>query len=89
MGLVSEAAGGTLILDRVDQLSKEGQRVLLRIVEGKLRPVGSAEERPVDLRIIATCRSATGLSSAAARPTSKPLTRKWTLLPNFEAWPVR
>src|SRR5207247_1173978 len=61
MGLVSEAAGGTLILDRVDQLSKDSQRVLLRSVEGKLRPVGSAEERPIDLRIIATCRSAEGL----------------------------
>ena len=56
-GQVAQAARGTLVLDRVDQLSRDGQQVLLRIVEGKLRPVGSAEEKPVDLRIIATCAS--------------------------------
>jgi tetratricopeptide (TPR) repeat protein len=60
-GQVAEAAGGTLILDRVDLLSKDGQQVLLRIVDGKLRPVGSAEERPVDLRIIVTCGTVDGL----------------------------
>jgi len=60
-GQVAAAAGGTLILDRVDQLSRDGQRVLLRIVEGKLRSVGSAEERPIDVRIVATCRSTEGL----------------------------
>lgn len=57
-GQVESAAGGTLVLDRVDDLSRVGQRVLLGIVDGKLRPVGSAREHPVDLRIIATCRSA-------------------------------
>ena len=60
-GLVVQAAGGTLVLDRVDLLSRPGQQVLLRIVEGKLRPVGSAEERQVDFRIVATCSSPDGL----------------------------
>jgi tetratricopeptide (TPR) repeat protein len=61
IGQVAQASGGTLVLDRVDLLSRDGQQVLLRIVDGKLRPVGSAEERPVDLRIIATCASVEGL----------------------------
>lgn len=60
-GLVAQARGGTLILDRVDELSRDGQQVLLRIVDGKIRPVGSAVERPVDLRVIATARDAGGL----------------------------
>lgn len=60
-GQVAGADGGTLVLDRVDQLSPEGQQVLLRIVEGKIRPVGTSVERDVDLRIIATGKGTSGL----------------------------
>jgi tetratricopeptide (TPR) repeat protein len=60
-GQVAAADEGTLVLDRVDLLSKKDQFILLRIVEGRLRPVGSAEERPIDLRLIATCACAESL----------------------------
>lgn len=57
-GYVGQAEGGTLVLDRVDELSPEHQRVLPRILDGWVRPVGGAEERKADVRIVATCRSA-------------------------------
>jgi tetratricopeptide (TPR) repeat protein len=57
-GYVGQAEGGTLVLDRVDELPPEHQRVLPRILDGWVRPVGGAEERRVDVRIVATCRSA-------------------------------
>ncbi len=61
LGQVARAQGGTIVFDRVDQLSREGQLVLLRIVDGKIRPVGAAGESAVDVRVIATCRNADGL----------------------------
>lgn len=56
-GYVGQAEGGTLVLDRLDELSPEGQRVLPRILDGWVRPVGSPEERKINVRIVATCRS--------------------------------
>lgn len=56
-GYVGQAEGGTLVLDRLDELPPEGQRVLPRILDGWVRPVGSPEERKIDVRIVATCRS--------------------------------
>jgi len=41
----------------VDELSPENQRVLPRILDGWVRPVGGSEERKADVRIVATCRS--------------------------------
>jgi len=56
-GLVRKAAGGTLILDRVDELEVDAQRVLIPIVDGRIRGVGSAVEERVDIRVIAVCRN--------------------------------
>ncbi|HYE97723.1 MAG TPA: sigma 54-interacting transcriptional regulator, partial [Planctomycetota bacterium] len=57
-GYARRAAGGTLILDRVDELSADDQRFLIPVVEGRVRAVGSAVEEKIDCRIIATCRDA-------------------------------
>lgn len=55
-GLVRKAAGGTLILDRVDELDVEAQRVLIPVVDGLLRAVGSELVERVDIRVMAVCR---------------------------------
>jgi transcriptional regulator with AAA-type ATPase domain/Tfp pilus assembly protein PilF len=56
LGYARQAAGGTLVLDRVDELSPEAQRSLVPIVEGRVRAVGSAFEDRVDARIVAVVR---------------------------------
>ncbi len=63
-GLVRGAEGGTLVFDRVDELSPADQRALLRIVQRRIRPVGSPTEEVVDVRVIATCRKAEHLVPA-------------------------
>jgi tetratricopeptide (TPR) repeat protein len=55
-GLVRKAAGGTLILDRVDELDVDAQRVLIPIVDGRVRAVGSEVEERLDYRVLAVCR---------------------------------
>lgn len=53
-GVFSEANGGTVFLDEVGNLSYEVQKQLLRALqEQKIRPVGSASDINVDVRIIA------------------------------------
>lgn len=53
-GLFEEADGGSLLLDEVGELSMAAQVALLRVLEERrVRRVGSAEERSVDVRIIA------------------------------------
>lgn len=54
IGAARRAHGGTLILDRLDDLSAESQRVLVPVLEGRIRPVGSEVEHRVDVRIVAT-----------------------------------
>ena len=53
-GVFEEANGGTVFLDEVGNLSYEVQKQLLRALqEQKVRPVGSASDVKVDVRIIA------------------------------------
>src|SRR5262249_47373733 len=53
-GLFRVADGGTLFLDEIGELSPAVQGKLLRAIQEKeVRPLGSAESVPVDLRIIA------------------------------------
>lgn len=54
-GLFEQANGGTLLLDELNSLPIYLQAKLLRVLqEGLVRRVGGAEERPVDVRVIAT-----------------------------------
>ena len=53
-GLFLEADGGTIFLDEIGELPLALQVKLLHVIENKaVRPVGSEQERPVDVRIIA------------------------------------
>lgn len=53
-GLLKEANGGTLLLDEIGEMPLALQAKLLRVLqEGKMRPVGSDQEVPIDVRILA------------------------------------
>jgi two-component system response regulator HydG len=53
-GLVTEADGGTLLLDEIGEMSPGLQAKLLRVLQsGEVRPVGSDRTHHVDVRIIA------------------------------------
>lgn len=53
LGLVRSADHGTLFLDEIAELSPAAQAALLRVLqEHRVRPVGSDQEHPVDLRLI-------------------------------------
>ncbi len=53
-GLFREAEGGTLFLDEIADMSPDLQAKLLRVIEDRaVRPVGSDEIIPIDLRLIA------------------------------------
>ena len=67
-GAFTEACGGTLFLDEVGNLSYEVQIQLLRAIqERKIRPVGSAKELSVDVRLI--CATNENLQAAIERGT--------------------
>ncbi len=52
-GLIREAEGGTLFLDEIGDMAPELQAKLLRVIEDRaVRPVGSDEAVPVNLRLI-------------------------------------
>ncbi|MDX2011635.1 MAG: sigma 54-interacting transcriptional regulator [Myxococcaceae bacterium] len=53
-GLFEEADGGTVFLDEVGELPPSAQAALLRVVEARhVTRVGSTQERPVDVRLVA------------------------------------
>ena len=55
-GYAGRARRGTLVLDRVDELAPEDQRILVPLLDGKIRPVGGTSEARREARILATCR---------------------------------
>lgn len=66
VGLVEQAHRGTLFLDEIGDMPLGLQGKLLRVLqEGKFRPVGAKEERPVDCRVVAaTHRDLRGMIKA-------------------------
>jgi two-component system response regulator HydG len=53
-GLLTEADGGTVLLDEIGDMAVGLQAKLLRVIQfGDVRPVGGDRARPVDVRVIA------------------------------------
>ena len=54
-GLLTGLAGGTLLLDEVSHLAPGLQAKILRVLDARrVRPLGGLEEKPVDVRFIAS-----------------------------------
>ena len=54
-GLFESARDGTLLLDEITEMRCETQAKLLRVLEeGKIRPVGTTREKPINVRVLAT-----------------------------------
>jgi two-component system response regulator HydG len=67
-GVFEEADGGTIFLDEIENLQPEVQVQLLRALqERKIRPVGSASDVPVDVRVIAATNENLGKLIAEGR----------------------
>ena len=67
-GLFVYAQGGTLFLDEIGELPLAQQATLLRVLEDRrIRPVGSEQEIPVDVRIVAATHRRLADEVAAGR----------------------
>jgi len=68
MGRIEAASGGTLFLDEIGELPLPLQAKFLRVLaEGTVRPLGSAETRTVNVRLV--CATARDLRSDVERGT--------------------
>ncbi|NDP40541.1 MAG: sigma-54-dependent Fis family transcriptional regulator [Rhodoferax sp.] len=67
-GFFQAANGGTLFLDEIGDLPLSMQSKLLRAVQERcIRPIGSPQEEPVDVRIISATHKDLGLEVLAGR----------------------
>jgi DNA-binding NtrC family response regulator len=65
-GLFEAAQGGTLFLDEIGEMGPRAQAALLRVLEQRtIMPVGSTNEIPVDVRIVAATNRSLEESIAA------------------------
>jgi two-component system nitrogen regulation response regulator GlnG len=67
-GVLARAHGGTLFLDEIGNLSLELQKSLLVVLqEGRYSPVGSVEERIVDVKLVVATNENLGVMMQAGR----------------------
>jgi two-component system response regulator GlrR len=67
-GLFEAADGGTLLLDNIDDLPPRLQLKLLRTLqEEAIRPLGSSENKPINVRVMAATRADMGELTSSGR----------------------